>query len=200
MAASDRITLICPDCGAANRAGEKLCFLCGQSLETTWTKSRALARESIEPITHAAGTKRTGGAGAFSGERRTSQISSLLLLIAVIVVCAGVYRVDPVKGLGLGVVVVPALLYTVFAAFESRSAGKPMDVFDKVGSFVLALAGVALIGLAAFIAFWMTCIPAAIISKNFGIGIMIGGTVGIAVAAYMTGRILMRRRRAPWGR
>jgi hypothetical protein len=103
-------------------------------------------------------------------------------------------------GLGLGVMVVPALVYTVFAAFESRSAGKPMDIFDKVGSFVMALAGAVLVGLAAFIAFWMTCIPAAIVSKNFGIGIVIGGTVGIAVAAYMTGRILMRRRGAPWVR
>jgi hypothetical protein len=123
-----------------------------------------------------------------------------MLLIAVIAVCAGVWHAGRVQGIALTVVALPALCYTTFAAFESAAAGRPMDVFDKVGSFVLALAGVGLGGLAAFIAFWVTCIPAAIASRNYEIGIVIGGTLGIAAAVYVIGRIISRSRQAPWKR
>jgi hypothetical protein len=190
----------CPDCGAANRAGEKFCFLCGQSLDTTWTKSRAGARESSAPRAYAARPKQSGAADAFSGGRPTFQISSLMLLIAVIAVCAGAWHAGTVAGLALVVAVVPALLYTTFVAFESAAAGRPMAVVEKVGSFVVALAGVVLVGIAALIAFCVTCFPAGIVTRNIGLGLVVGGTAGVAAAAYMTRSLLSRRRGAPWGR
>ena len=151
-------------------------------------------------MTYAPRKARSAGGAAISGGRLASQISSLMLLIAVIAVCAGVWHAGRVQGIALAVVALPALCYTTFAAFESAAAGRPMDVFDKLGSFALALAGAGLVGLAAFIAFWITCIPAVIASRNYGIGIMIGGMVGIAAAAYVISRIVRRSRAAPWKR
>jgi hypothetical protein len=200
MAPADRTTLVCPDCGASNRGGEKSCFLCGQSLETTWTTSRAGARESSAPDTYAGHAKRSGAANAFSERRPTFQISSLMLLIAVIAVCAGVWRAGSAMGITLAVAVLPALLYTNYVAFESATAGRPMDVFEKVGSFVAALAGVVVVGLAAVIAFCMTCFPAGIVSRNIAVGLVIGGTAAIAAAAFVTRSLLSRRRGARWGR
>jgi hypothetical protein len=193
-------SVVCPDCGAANRSGEKFCFLCGQSLETTWTKSRAGAHESSAPRTYGQRAKRNASADAFSVGGHTFQISSLLLLVAVIAVCAGAWRAGTLAGFALVVAVLPALLYTTFVAFESSAAGRPMAVVEKVGSFIAALAGVVVIGIAAVIAFCATCFPAGILSRNLGVGLAIGGTAGVAAAVYMTRSILSRSRGAPWGR
>jgi hypothetical protein len=152
------------------------------------------------PGAYAERDKQSGARDTVSGGGPAFQISSLMLLIAVIAVCAGVWRAGAGWGFALAVAVMPALVYTTFVAFESAAAGRPMDVIEKVGSFIAALAGVVVVALAALIAFCMTCFPAGIVSRNVGFALAIGGTAAIAAAAYMTRVLLRRSRGAPWGR
>jgi len=131
----------------------------------------------------------------------TFRISSLLLVIAALAVCLGVWHEAPVLGIILAVVVAPALLYTSIVASGSAAEGKPMAVFQKVWSFLAAIGGVVVIAISGFIAFGITCF-----SVGFGVlnikmtgseYILVGisGTVALA-AASMTYRLLTRKRRS----
>ena len=65
----------------------------------------------------------------------TFQISSLLLVIAVIAVCLGIAHENIILGIILAVVVVPALVYTVVVAEKRSAGGSPMAVLDKAATF-----------------------------------------------------------------
>ena len=123
--------------------------------------------------------------------RPTFHMSSFLLLIAVVAVCLGAGRDQPVLGIVLAAVVVPAAVYTMIVAFRSAGTGSPMSVFDKVWSFAGAIAGVLAIEFAALVAFCMSCIPAGFITMGAGesgiiVAVVIGGLAAVAAAAYMT--------------
>jgi hypothetical protein len=184
MTTGDRIVVVCPDCGATARAGETACFLCGKRLGV-------------------ADAKKTIGLAADSPSASlpTFHISSLLLLIALVALCLGVGHDEPVLGIALAVVVLPAAAYTTIIAFRSAALGKPMAVFEKVWSFLAAISGVVVIALAALIAFCVTCIPAGFVAMSGGgetgiiVAVVIGGIAAVAAGAFMTRFLLTRKRR-----
>jgi hypothetical protein len=184
MTPEDSVVVICRDCGALARAGETTCFLCGRRLGAVDAAKEtpqlaAVVRPTLRPTYH---------------------MSSFLLLIAVVAVCLGAGRDQPVLGIALAVVVVPAAAYTTIVAFRSAGTGRPMSVFEKIGSFAGAITGVLAIEFAALVTFCMTCIPAGFVTASAGepgiiVAIVIGGTAAVAAAAAMTRYLLTRKSR-----
>jgi len=213
MAPPDPIGLDCPECGAANWAGETTCFLCGHGLDTARPETRTGAPKSPALPTSPELVNPYAPPTTFVSPALTFRISSLLMVIAVIAVCLGVARENLFLGIFLAVVVAPALMYTVIAAARSRASGMPRAVFEKVSTFFAALVGVVVIEVSALIAFCMTCVPvgyatlaagywaiAGNVRNEWGLifALATGGAAGVAAAAYMTYRLLHRKGRR-WG-
>ena len=199
MALADPSAVICPECGASNRAGETACFLCGRGLGT---KAPALpdAGKPFNPFAPPT---------TYSSMRPTFRISSLLLIIAVIAVCLGVWQAQPILGACVAAVVVPALGYVCVIAFKSGSVGKPMAALEKLNSFAAAMMGVVVIEFAALVAFCMTCVPTgyvALVATNSETGLIValvvGGLWAIAAGAYVTYWLITKKKpfSAKWGR
>ena len=160
MAPGEKLAWLCPECGAANRVGETTCFLCGGR---SGTDSPAQAgAKSFNPY---APPSVSYAPPAVSVPLRPSfHISSMLLIIAVIAVCLGVWQAQPLLGVIVAVIVVPALGYTSVIAFQSASKGRPLAVSEKLNRFLAALMGVVVILFAALVAFCMTCVPTGFIA------------------------------------
>jgi hypothetical protein len=122
------------------------------------------------------------------------------MVIAVIAVCLGACREELVVGIIVTALAAPALVYTILVAARQTGAGNSMPVLDQIGTFLKALAPVAIIEFASLISFVTTCIPTGFISIAAGqagviFAFIVGGAAGIATAVYMT-RYLLRK----WGR
>jgi len=195
--------LVCPECGASNRAGETACFLCGHGLDALRPETRTgVPKAPTSPDVVNPYEPPTTFVSPL-----TSRISSLLMVIAVIAVCLGVAHENLVLGIIQAIAVAPALVYTVIVAAQSTARGRPMAVFKKVSTFLAALVGVVVIAVSAFIAFFVTCLSVGIASEAGYIGrdwdlkslvtacVYGGGTAAIAVAAYMTYFLVTRKGR-----
>jgi hypothetical protein len=192
MAPGEKLAWLCPECGAANRVGETTCFLCGGR---SGTDSRT-AQAGAKPFNPYAPP-------AVSVPLRPSfHISSMLLIIAVIAVCLGVWQAQPILGVIVAVIVLPALGYTSVIAFQSASKGRPLAVSEKLNRFLAALLGVVVILFAALVAFCMTCVPTGFIALNAGgesgliVALVVGGLFAAAAAVGVTYLLLRRRNRA----
>ena len=137
----------------------------------------------------------------------------------VAVVAVGMALVVALPGLGVLMLILttPAFLRTAFAATRRRAESRPMSVEQTLGSFISSLALVLVIGVAASIAFGVTCFAgflggAAIAPairpdapqgfKGFNdqlsvalIGGGVCGTIGSLLVIYFLGRRLWKR----WG-
>jgi hypothetical protein len=169
----------CPHCGALNHPDAKSCAAC----------DRSLAR----PI--GSGAVPAPPAGREALERRTIHLNSIMLLIALIAVCLGVLREFPGLGVLLVVLVVPALVRTFTGAARRKALGTPMSWDQKLITFTASVGIVALIGLAASIAFVAVCFPIGVLSINAGgmygiyFALIAGLAAGISVLV-MLGRTL----------
>jgi hypothetical protein len=200
MAPPDPIGLDCPECGASNRAGDSLCFLCGHGLDTARPETRTGVPESPASPTSPELVNPYRAPTTMVSSALTFRISSLLMVIAVIAVCLGVVHENMLLGITLAVVVAPALVYTSIVAAKRKVRGRPMAVLEKVWTFLAAAAGVVLVALSAVIAFFVTCIPVSIGTVRAGglgfiIGLVTGGTAAVAAAACVTYLLLTRNRR-----
>jgi hypothetical protein len=81
----------------------------------------------------------------------------LMILIAIIAVCLGVYRLAPGLGILLTILMVPALARTIASVAQRQAVGRAMFWEEKAFAFIGSLVIVALIGLAASFAFVVTC-------------------------------------------
>jgi hypothetical protein len=134
----------------------------------------------------------------------------------VAVVALGMALVVALPGLGILMLIltIPAFLRTAFAATRRRAESRPMSVEQTLVTFISSLALVLVIGLAATIAFGVTCfagfwgggaIRQAIrpnevqtLDNSLGWGMIVGGicgTVGALLVIHFLGRRLWKR----WG-
>ena len=125
-------------------------------------------------------------------------ISSFLLLIALIAFCLGVARAQLVLGIALAVVLLPATAYTTIVAFRSASTGRPMSLFEKLWCFGGAITGVMAVEFAALVAFCITCIPTGFVAMSAGesaiiVAVVVGGIAAVAAAVGMTYYLLNRK-------
>jgi hypothetical protein len=118
------------------------CWLCHRSL----TADQAGITQAAAKFEHRPETRPTFG------------LSTLFLVITVVAVCLGAFVAAPGLGILLAVIAVPAFVRTSAAtSAQEQSAGRPVDVPDKVGLFLGSIGVVLLIGLAGFGAFFAAC-------------------------------------------
>ncbi len=174
-------SVLCPICSAENAEGSARCFLCGQSLvgaEVSLAKKPGIA--APEP------------------HRPSFHLNSLMLVIALIAVFLGVAHEAPGLAMLLAVPGTIALIRTFTVA--GRWPDRP-SWYDHVAVFLGTFAAVVTVAIAAVISFFVTCL--AIVAtgtgpyggNNFGVGLVVGGIVGVAVLIGLTVVFVRRGRR-----
>ena len=130
------VSAFCPECGAKIRADQNRCWLCFRTLPPIAESPQENPADAIslpsEPskLGSGRGTQSSGSIAQFS-------LATILLVITLIAVCIGVFRISP----GLGVIVVaiatPALFATVIIAEEVMvKHGERLTIADKIVAFV----------------------------------------------------------------
>ena len=138
----------------------------------------------------------TPPAGREESARRTVQLNTLMLLIALIAVCLGVLHEVPGLGIVLIILVLPALTRTILGARRRQALGRSMSWVEKMLAFLGSLGIVAVIGLAATIAFVATCFPTGLIILNVSSDLasfVLAGLVGLLAVGFVLfylGRVL----------
>ena len=200
----------------SNRPRSTFCFLCGHGLDAARSEPIAGPPRSpisfstpepanpYEPLTIDGAAEPTNPYAPPATDVTTPlsfQISSLLMVIAVIALCLGVARAELVVGIIVAVVVMPALVYTVIMVKKRSTRERPMAVADKVITFIVAIGGVMIVEFSSIVAFCMTCYPigAVSFSANSGAGVIIalcaGGLAAVATAVYATYLLVFRKGR-----
>jgi hypothetical protein len=129
----------CPDCGASLPGEANYCWLCGKALQE-------------------------GGAGAAGSagpvERRAAyqfSLSSLLLIITLVAVLLGVFRIAPGVALALAFLTAPALVKTCIAVARRKARGQRVAPLAKLGIFAGSLGIVIVVVAATIAAFFAVC-------------------------------------------
>jgi len=134
--------LSCPYCGARNARGEASCWLCKQPLSAEAAANAPILAEMVDA-------------------RPQFALSSLLLVITLVCIAAGLAAAAPGLIIPLVIIVIPALIRS-FAA--SRAAGGQLSVGGRIANFLVSLGIVVAIwtaGLVAlFAAFVLICFGA----------------------------------------
>jgi hypothetical protein len=131
---------ICRKCGATIGEDDRFCWLCGANLDAPDARlSVPTPRVSTE-------------------NERTFALSTLLLIVTGICVCLGLCVAAPGVGILVSVVIAPALLRTWATSHRQHVAGLPVTVGEGALAFFGSVAVVLLAVLAAFAAFFVTCL------------------------------------------
>lgn len=127
--------LSCPYCGARNARGEAKCWLCKQPLSLEAAANEPILAEAVDV-------------------RPQFALSTLLLVMTVICISAGLVAAAPGLIIPLVVLVIPALIRSVAAA---RASGGPVSIGQKIATFVVSLGLVVAIWTAGIIALCAAC-------------------------------------------
>ena len=165
MSPPDAGSVACPMCSAENFRGTR-----GASSAA----SRSGATEFVPP-------KPSGRAGGEPGP--TFQITSIMLLIALIAVFLGVYHEAP----GLAVVLaVPGTIALVRTLTVAGGRSGSSSWFDHVAVFLATFAAVVTVAIAAVVSFFATCLAIVATASggdNIGAGLILGGIAGVGASS-----------------
>ena len=185
----------CPQCQAQNPANFSFCWLCHAEISAVGITMAQPLEPSEQPTLDSRGRATMLGSTAQAGEgavrtldakhhaianivraaqaenraARTFGLSSLMAIVALCGVMVGVFQLNVYLGIGLIVVVTPAMVAHAVRAHERPSAGLWMSMLDWWGgisvlellaTFIFALGSVCVIVvIAAVIAFLVICGP-----------------------------------------
>lgn len=179
----------CPHCGARLQAGgPHRCWLCGADVLSA-------CHPTAVPTTHYQPTI-AGRLGSFS-------LASLMLFVTLVAIVCGMISVVPGVGIALALILLPVLAHTIILAHRERELGHVLRPGEKIILFFGSLGLVLVAGVAAAIAFGITCFvgfwPASAAGEAWGgggyAGLAWGFTIGIGlgsiVAAYVAYRVLV---------
>ena len=177
----------CPNCGASlGHPPAVRCMACG------WWNILRSAPPDRAPL---ANVNPYAPPRAEVGSSRAMHLGTLMLLIAVIGVLIGVTVQEPVLGTVLSFITVPALIRTTVAVSRHRDR-LPPGALRVVSLFIGSFAVSGLTVLAAFLAFWVTCLSVGLMmALSIGgnlFGIVACGIVGILAALFVT--VLLARK------
>ncbi|MBW3598746.1 MAG: hypothetical protein KY475_15910 [Planctomycetes bacterium] len=141
--------ITCRDCGAENPAGRTQCWLCNAPLKAPAPADESpLAKEGAAPPKFVR-----------SGAARTFGLDSLFLIITLAAVLLGILSQAPGWGALFAAAAVPAVVRTVMLQGRLKQQGRPMDVAQKIVTFLGSFGVAALATVAAIIVFVATCFP-----------------------------------------
>ena len=170
----------CPQCGAACADEATQCWLC---------------HAPLPPAAQTPGVP-TAGDGTRSVPA-TYSLATILLVITLIAVCLGVFRLSPGFGVAIVCFTVPALIRSIVVGVQHKRAGARLTIGEKLTAFAASLGIMVLVGIAGFIAFqiacWGTCGVFAATSSSrsapseslFIVSVSIGSLAALAVGIWI---------------
>jgi len=185
----------CPFCGAKTSQGAAECWMCHGALD---------AAPPVIVAPPVAGRARRDANYQFS-------LASLMLLVTLSAVIFGAAALEPGLGIMLAMLAAPPLVFTAVTAARRRAREQPLTPRDKVVLFAGAFATFVVVLIAAGIAFFATCwvgfFTGATASEAMGArqydpigwglltGVVLGGIVGLVLAAWLLWRIIKAYRK-----
>jgi hypothetical protein len=137
----------CPACAAENFGDAAQCWLCRHDLRDV--PAIVIAEEVRQPPSFVAGDQYFAAL-------------AVLLALTVIVVLVGVFLQEPALAVMLGVILVPALVGTLIRVKQQQARHGHVSWAEKLLTFILSVSmvigGLALLVVAAFVAFFLYCI------------------------------------------
>jgi len=202
--------VVCPDCGASLAPGAETCWLC----------RLRLPYRTVNPVASPIPIERPPAAAAQPliapqpsvaapplpiadhpaplvprGPIQFS-LSSILLVITLVAVCLGVFRISYVLGVVLLALATPALLRTVLVSSAEKRRGQRSTMVDKVNTFAASIGVVILAGMAGIAACFAACLPLSVIATapdnpKITVPLLMAATiVGIGVGLWATVRVV----------
>ncbi len=149
----------CPSCNARQVPGDLQCWLCG-------AKASVAALAGSRPDTSSPSLPDVAQtAGRFS-------LATLMLFMTLAAIVCGVIGIAPGLGIFLAIVLIPILAHTFILSSREESRGHALRPGQMIQLFLMSVAVVCMTGLAASIAFGVTCFA------GFWAGAAAGSAVG----------------------
>ncbi len=150
----------CATCHAALLPGAERCWLCGAPMA-----SGIDAAAATDPANGSSRSK-VGPVASFS-------LATLMMFVTLVAVVCGVFSIAPGVGVAMALVLLPVLAHTAISARGAEALGHSLSPGERIALFFGSLALVVVAGVAASIAFGITC---------FG-GFFAGAAAGEALGA-----------------
>jgi hypothetical protein len=142
--ASSKVPL-CHACHAQLKIGDDRCWLCGAAVTT-----EVAAAAVTEPV--AARPPSIGSPVA------SFSMATLMMFVTLVAVVCGVFSIAPGVGAALALVLLPVLAHTAIAARREEATGHSLRPGERITLFFASLGLVVVSGVAASIAFGVTCV------------------------------------------
>ena len=136
---------LCHACQARLRTGDDKCWLCGTPVGSAGEPT-AVAK----PATGVALPRRERAATNFS-------LATLMMFMTLVAVVCGLIGIAPGIGIALAAILMPVLAHTVLSVRGEESQGHQVKASDQIAIFFGSLGLVVVAGVAASIAFGVTC-------------------------------------------
>ena len=129
-------------------------------------------------------------------------LSTLLLMTTLIAVCLGLFRLNPCLGTWAVILIVPAVIRTMYMAANEKSRGHRLSVYEKVLAFGTSLVVMLFSYIAGAVALGGSCIvtatPVALIGRGaeplIVLSIIVSCGAGAAAAGWVVWSLRPRRR------
>jgi hypothetical protein len=141
--ASSKVPL-CHVCHARLRMGDKKCWLCGASV-TSDIGAVVATPPAVAPY-----LTKHGPVASFS-------MATLMMFVTLVAVVCGVFSIAPGIGVALALVLLPVLAHTAISAHREEALGHSLGPGERIVLFFGSLGLVVVAGVAASIAFGVTC-------------------------------------------
>jgi hypothetical protein len=148
----------CHDCKAQLQIGDEQCWLCGAKV--TSVPGAATVRKS-------AVARPTPG-----GPVASFSMATLMMFVTLVAIVCGLFSIAPGVGVALALVLLPVLAHTAIAANREETSGHSLRPGERIMLFFASLGLIVMAGVAASIAFGVTCFA------GFVGGAALGGTLG----------------------
>jgi hypothetical protein len=122
-------------------------------------------------------------------------LASIMLIITLVAVILGAWRMDPRLGIVLAILAIPALIFTCIIASRRRACGQPFSIAKKIGVFAAWLCSGAIIVLGACIITYCTYMalyargsdPDSLVGlEASGFALFCGGPIGLIISVVIS--------------
>lgn len=177
----------CSGCGATCAVSDERCWLCLGMLHPL---SERLDGETLPPT------------AAADASRSQFSLATLLLLTTLIAVCLGLIRLNPCLGTWAVLLIVPALIRTLYLGAGEKARGHRLSVYEKVLAFIASLGVILLAYIAGSVALAASCVvtvtPVAVVvpaaEPLMLLAAFVSGGAGLAAAGWVVWSLRPRRR------
>jgi len=164
----------CAVCNAVVPASSKRCWLCGGNIVADESSATGPSPNAKIPFSPPA---QEFAPGSFS-------LATLMLFVTLAAIVCGVISLAPGLGIALGLIMIPVLAHTAILAQNEREVGHLVSASGTIMMFLSSLVLVCISGIAAGVAFGVTCFAGGLTGLAAGSAVGGGyGAIGVGVIA-----------------